>query len=163
MEERIEGYLKALDEADAEEAAAPGAQPLQQELAKLREAKERCQARRRSSQREGKRVFEYDAPNACAGCRLTGRCTESGYRTVTRWEHEERLERMEGLLEREPAVLLRAARAGGGYFVEAGRERKAAVCSAVSFITRRLLTNGVCRPRKSFWTQPNPSSKLRHG
>jgi len=63
--------------------------------------------RRRASQHEGKTVLEYDAPKACATCRLKGRCTESRYRTLTRWEHEERLERMAALLEREPTVLLR--------------------------------------------------------
>lgn len=39
-------------------------------------------------------LFTYTNRSACARCPLKARCTESEYRTVSRWEHEASLERM---------------------------------------------------------------------
>lgn len=63
--------------------------------------------RQRTIQRESKVEWEYGAPAACAGCAQKARCTKGSYRTLTRWEHEERLERMDARLAAEPAVLQR--------------------------------------------------------
>ena len=44
----------------------------------------------------------YDAPAACAHCALKAHCTRADYRTVSRWEHEDVLERMQERLNRVP-------------------------------------------------------------
>ena len=49
---------------------------------------------RRSMNVEGAKIFNYDNPSACASCVLKAKCTRSAYRTLSRWEHEEYLERM---------------------------------------------------------------------
>lgn len=49
---------------------------------------------RRSMNVEGAKIFNYDNPTACASCILKAKCTRSAYRTLSRWEHEEYLERM---------------------------------------------------------------------
>jgi hypothetical protein len=43
---------------------------------------------------EGKVIFNYDNPKACQECQFKARCTEVKHRTISRWEHEESLERM---------------------------------------------------------------------
>jgi transposase len=63
--------------------------------------------RQRTLERETKTEWEYSAPSACAACGQKARCTKSAYRTLTRWEHEARLERMDQRLAQEPAVLKR--------------------------------------------------------
>ena len=51
-------------------------------------------SRRRQMEDKGRILFNYNNPKACAGCALKARCTKTGYRTVSRWEHEASLERM---------------------------------------------------------------------
>jgi hypothetical protein len=63
--------------------------------------------RRRTVDRGDKIEWEYGAPAACARCAQKRLCTPGRYRTLTRWEHEQRLERMDERLAREPAVLAR--------------------------------------------------------
>jgi hypothetical protein len=41
-------------------------------------------------------------PSACPRCPIKSQCTPSDYRRITRWEHEEVLERMQRRLERTP-------------------------------------------------------------
>jgi transposase len=50
--------------------------------------------RRRQMEDKGRILFNYYHRQACKGCVLKGRCTKTAYRTVSRWEHEESLERM---------------------------------------------------------------------
>jgi transposase len=83
--------------------------------------------RRRTVDRGDKIEWEYGAPAACARCAQKRRCTLGRYRTLTRWEHEERLERMEERLAREPAVFAR---------------RKALVEHPLGTIKTRILTGG---------------------
>ena len=61
--------------------------------------------RRRQVRCEG--WLSYDHPAACASCPLKGRCTQSAYRTVTRWEHEVCLERMTAQVAAQPEKLRR--------------------------------------------------------
>jgi transposase len=63
--------------------------------------------RRRAMGPAGERIFNYEHPKACAQCPLKGRCTTAASRTVSRWEHEEALERMTKLVAAEPAKLAR--------------------------------------------------------
>jgi hypothetical protein len=60
--------------------------------------------RRRQSEDKGRILFSYDNPPACADCRLKAQCTKSQYRTVSRWEHEERIERMRAQMAAQPEV-----------------------------------------------------------
>ena len=83
--------------------------------------------RRRTVDRGDKIEWEYGAPAACARCAQKRRCTLGRYRTLTRWEHEDRLERMDERLVREPAVLAR---------------RKALVEHPLGTIKMRILTGG---------------------
>lgn len=41
-------------------------------------------------------------PSACPQCKLKAQCTTSKYRRITRWEHEDVLERMQQRLDRAP-------------------------------------------------------------
>ena len=41
-------------------------------------------------------------PSACPQCKLKAQCTTSKYRRITRWEHENVLERMQERLDRTP-------------------------------------------------------------
>jgi len=61
--------------------------------------------RRREVEDKGRKLFSYDHPAACAGCALRARCTKAPHRTVSRWEHEERLERMAAAVAAEPEKL----------------------------------------------------------
>jgi transposase len=61
--------------------------------------------RRREVLDKGRRLFNYDHPGACAQCALKHRCTKVQYRTVSRWEHEECLERMAAKLAAQPEKL----------------------------------------------------------
>lgn len=61
--------------------------------------------RRREMHDKGRRVFNYDNPSACAACALKARCTQTQHRTVSRWEHEERLERMSAAVAAAPQKL----------------------------------------------------------
>ena len=49
---------------------------------------------RRQVQDKGTVRFNYDNPAACAQCSLRARCTKTEHRTVSRWEHEDCVERM---------------------------------------------------------------------
>ena len=62
---------------------------------------------RRSMNVEGAKIFNYDNPKACAGCALKAKCTRSAYRTLSRWKHEERLERMAREVAAAPQTLAR--------------------------------------------------------
>ena len=62
-------------------------------------------SKRRQMQREGGGVFDYDNPGACAQCPLKARCTKAQYRTVSRWEHEEYVERMLARVAAQPEKL----------------------------------------------------------
>jgi transposase len=84
-------------------------------------------ARRRTVDRGDKIEWEYGAPATCVRCAQKHRCTPGRYRTLTRWEHEERLERMEERLARAPVVLAR---------------RKALVEHPLGTIKTRILTGG---------------------
>jgi hypothetical protein len=62
-------------------------------------------SRRRQMEDKGKVMFNDDHPKACAACALKARCTPAGYRTVSRWEHEVRLERMVAKVAAQPEKL----------------------------------------------------------
>jgi len=49
---------------------------------------------RRQVEDKGTVRFNYDNPAACASCALKARCTKSAYRVVSRWEHDDCIERM---------------------------------------------------------------------
>lgn len=62
---------------------------------------------RRTMNVEGLKIFNYDNPAACAACALKTKCTRSAFRTLSRWEHEERLERMVAAVAAAPEKLAR--------------------------------------------------------
>ena len=57
---------------------------------------------RRCMDREGSVTRNYNNPNACGQCPLKPRCTESGYRTVSRSEYEDNLTRMAATVAATP-------------------------------------------------------------
>ena len=61
--------------------------------------------RRRQMEDKGRILFNYDNEKACANCPLKSRCTRAGHRTISRWEHEERLERMAAKVQAAPQKL----------------------------------------------------------
>lgn len=61
--------------------------------------------RRRQVEDKGTIRFNYDHPAACAGCAQRARCTGTAYRTVSRWEHEESIERMRKQIAAAPEKL----------------------------------------------------------
>jgi transposase len=63
--------------------------------------------RRRQMEDKGRILWTYDHPPACAKCPLKSRCTSGGHRTISRWEHEERLERMAAAVRAAPEKLAR--------------------------------------------------------
>ena len=58
-----------------------------------------------SSDERGKTMRGYISIKACKGCPKKGRCTTSKARRIRRWEHEERLDRMEGQLQSMPNAM----------------------------------------------------------
>jgi hypothetical protein len=62
-------------------------------------------SRRRQTEDKGRVLFNYDNPKACATCALKARCTKAVYRTISRWEHEESLDRMAAAVAAAPAKL----------------------------------------------------------
>jgi transposase len=64
-------------------------------------------SKRREMMDKGRRLFNYDHPQACASCPLKRRCTPAQFRTVSRWEHEASLERMAAKVAAEPEKLAR--------------------------------------------------------
>jgi len=63
--------------------------------------------KRRQYLDEGKLRFHYDNPQACARCPIKSRCTASEFRTMSRWEHEESLERLRAKVRANPEKLQR--------------------------------------------------------
>jgi Transposase DDE domain len=49
--------------------------------------------------------IDYANKKACSDCRLRRRCTDAGYRAVSRLEHEDALDRMAARLEARPEIL----------------------------------------------------------
>jgi len=64
-------------------------------------------ARRRQMEDKGRVLFNYDNPKACAACALKAHCTKAEYRTVSRWEHEQCLERAAAVAAAAPQKLAR--------------------------------------------------------
>jgi Transposase DDE domain len=64
-------------------------------------------ARRRQMEDKGRILFNYDNPKACGACQLKARCTKAEYRTVSRWEHEQSLERVAAVVASAPQKLAR--------------------------------------------------------
>jgi len=60
---------------------------------------------RRQTQDKGRKLLNYDNPDACAHCALKPRCTQVAHRTVTRWEHEASVERMVAAVAAHPQKL----------------------------------------------------------
>jgi transposase len=63
--------------------------------------------RRRQIKDKGRILFLYYHRQACKGCMLKARCTKAAYRTLSRWEHEESLERMAQKVAMAPEKLAR--------------------------------------------------------
>ena len=61
----------------------------------------------RQMEDKGRVLFNYDNEKACAHCPLKSRCTKASHRTVSRWEHEDRLERMAAQVKAAPEKLAR--------------------------------------------------------
>lgn len=62
-------------------------------------------SRRRQMEDKGRVLHCYDNVTACGGCSLKARCTRSGHRTVSRWEHEASVERMTAAVAANPGKL----------------------------------------------------------
>ena len=62
-------------------------------------------ARSRQMADKGRVLFNYTNEKACGHCPLKSRCTQASHRTVSRWEHEERLERMAAKVKAAPEKL----------------------------------------------------------
>jgi transposase len=63
-----------------------------------------------SRQKGGKTLWDYrSSPEVCASCALKGHClpAKMGYRTLTRWEHEERIEAHRARMATEGAAKMR--------------------------------------------------------
>lgn len=63
--------------------------------------------KRREVTDKGRLLYNYDNPGACAHCALKSRCTQTKFRTISRWEHEASLERMAAKVAAEPQKLAR--------------------------------------------------------
>ena len=59
----------------------------------------------RQMEDKGRVLFNYANEKACAPRPLKSRCTKAGHRTVSRWEHEARLERMAAQVQAHPEKL----------------------------------------------------------
>ena len=64
-------------------------------------------SRSRQMEDKGRVVFHYTNEKACLNCALRNCCTKASHRTVSRWEHEERLERMVAKVKAAPEKLAR--------------------------------------------------------
>jgi transposase len=62
-------------------------------------------SRQRELEDKGRTLHLYAHATACASCTLRSRCTNAAQRTVSRWEHEERLERMRAAVAAAPEKL----------------------------------------------------------
>ena len=47
----------------------------------------------------------YASVKVCKGCTIKKQCTTGNERRIKRWEHEDRLDEMEALLQSEPTVM----------------------------------------------------------
>lgn len=62
--------------------------------------------KRHRSFEDGKNIDRYYAPNAvCAACPLKSNCTSGKHRRVSRWEHEEVLEKLDQRMENKPGQM----------------------------------------------------------
>ncbi|MBC7853179.1 MAG: IS1182 family transposase, partial [Pirellulaceae bacterium] len=64
-------------------------------------------SRQRELQDKGRTLHLYAHARACASCALKKRCTNAAHRTISRWEHEERLDRMAAVVAAAPEKLAR--------------------------------------------------------
>jgi transposase len=64
-------------------------------------------SRQRSLVDKGRNLHLYANPEACVGCPLKARCSHAPHRCLSRWEHEERLERLAAMVARAPEKLAR--------------------------------------------------------
>jgi transposase len=62
---------------------------------------------RRRAKDKGTIRFNYENPSACAQCQLRSRCTSKQARTVSRWEFEESIQRMQQKIAQAPEKLAR--------------------------------------------------------
>jgi transposase len=107
QEMQMEPHLAEVKNSPSERAGLYGKKDFQYEVQR---DLYRCPARkelhkRREMMDKGRRLFNYDNPKACAPCPLKACCTQAKYRTVSRWEHEECLERMAAKVKAQPAKL----------------------------------------------------------
>ena len=61
--------------------------------------------RQRETEDKGRKLFHYHQATACRTCTLKANCTKAEFRTISRWEHEGRLERMAALVAAQPQTL----------------------------------------------------------
>jgi transposase len=133
--------------------------------------------RRSRKEDKGRVIFTYENPSACRDCTLKDRCTKTGYRTVSRWEHEESVERMRAAVAAAPGKL--AARKGliehcwgtlkwmlsGGFLVR-GRVRVNAELSLAHFgynLKRALAVVGLDKLMEALKTfRPGGLSRKTH-
>jgi len=107
QEMQMEPHLAEIHSSPSERAGLYGKKDFQYEA---EQDLYRCPAgkelhKRRELIDKGRRLFNYDNRAACAQCPLKARCTQSEYRTVSRWEHEECLQRMAALVKAQPEKL----------------------------------------------------------
>lgn len=62
---------------------------------------------RRTHEDKGRLVFDYENRAACRECAIRKRCTPKDARTVSRWEHEESLEKLAEQMAASPETLPR--------------------------------------------------------
>jgi transposase len=103
----LEAHLPAVENSPSERAGLYGKNDFRYEAA---QDVYRCPAqalltRRRVTEDKGRRLINYDNPQACVPCRLKARCTQARYRTVTRWEQEASVERMRAAVAAAPQKL----------------------------------------------------------
>ena len=66
-------------------------------------------ARRGTTSDKGRLLHTYANRAACRACPLRPQCTQGVYRWLKRWEHEDRIERMESAMAADPQKLARRA------------------------------------------------------
>ena len=129
---------------------------------------------RRQTEDKGRKLYNYDNPAACAGCALKIHCTQAAFRTLSRWEHEESLERMAAAVRAHPEKLaqrksliehpwgtIKMILAGG--FLVRGLQKVSAEVNLAHFsynLKRALAVLGVQKLLKAL-TAFNPGQNLR--
>lgn len=103
----LEPHLPAVNNSPSERAGLYGKSDFQYDAARnLYRCPAGAQLRfRRQTEDKGRKLFNYDNPHACTACALKRRCTKSAHRTVTRWEHEASVERMNAAVAAHPGKL----------------------------------------------------------